>query len=97
MHALAVQGFSGGGFLGFGLIWAGVVAAYWLPTLIVIIRRGRVPSMGSVIVVNALLGWTLVGWMVALAMAFRDERPPPWPYPQQPPPPGWPPQQGRGR
>jgi hypothetical protein len=31
-----------------------------------------VPNEGSIAVLNALLGWTLVGWVVALAMAARS-------------------------
>jgi hypothetical protein len=30
-----------------------------------------VPHLGSIIAINVLLGWTLVGWVVALAMALR--------------------------
>ena len=48
---------------------------YFLPTLI---ASGReVPNLGSVVIVNLFLGWTLVGWVVALAMAARDTRPKP--------------------
>lgn len=93
MHALAAQDSGASFFLG-GLIWLAVFAAYWLPVIILIIRRGNVPSPGSVIVVNAFLGWTLVGWVVALAMACRDSRPMAWPPPYQQPPP---PPQGRAR
>ena len=32
----------------------------------------HVPNWGSVIVIDVLLGWTLVGWAVALAMACRS-------------------------
>jgi hypothetical protein len=28
--------------------------------------------MASVLVINLFLGWTFVGWVVALAMALRD-------------------------
>ncbi len=43
---------------------------YFLPTIIAVVRH--VPNVGSVLVVNLLLGWTLVGWVVALAMAARS-------------------------
>jgi Superinfection immunity protein len=33
------------------------------------------PNTGSVVVVNVLLGWTIVGWVVALAIALRDPAP----------------------
>jgi Zn-dependent protease with chaperone function len=42
---------------------------YFLPALIAAGRK--VPSAGSVFVVNLFLGWTLIGWVVALAMAVR--------------------------
>ncbi|MFJ6385087.1 superinfection immunity protein [Kitasatospora sp. NPDC092039] len=34
-----------------------------------------VPNRGSVIVVNVFLGWTVLGWIVALAMAARSGPP----------------------
>lgn len=57
------------------------VAVYFLPAFIA--SRRKVPHLGSVVVVNVFLGWTLIGWVVALAMACRDPRPhtaaiPPW-------------------
>ena len=47
-----------------------LVAAYFLPTLIAVMRQ--VPNTGSVVVINLLLGWTFVGWAVSLAMAARS-------------------------
>lgn len=66
-------------------------ALYLLPVLIGSIRR--VPDIGSIAALNVLLGWTLIGWVVALAMALRSislptppvqvvqnfAPPPPWP------------------
>lgn len=49
-------------------------ALYLLPVLIGSIRR--VPDIGSVAALNVLLGWTLIGWVVALAMALRSISPP---------------------
>lgn len=46
-----------------------VFGVYFLP-LIVAWRR-HVVNVGSVAVINVLLGWTLIGWVVALAMALR--------------------------
>jgi hypothetical protein len=42
---------------------------YFIPTIVGVIRK--VPNIGSVIVINFFLGWTLIGWVVALAMAAR--------------------------
>jgi len=47
------------------LMWIG---AYFLPTLIA--KRDK----GMIFVLNFFLGWTLVGWAVALALAMRDEK-----------------------
>jgi Superinfection immunity protein len=60
-------------------------ALYLLPVLIG--WRRRVPDIGSVAVINILLGWTLIGWVAALAMAFRSV-PPSGPPPRHLPPPG---------
>ena len=46
---------------------------YWVPTVVAVIRHVR--STGSVVVVNLLLGWTVIGWIVALAMACRSKDP----------------------
>jgi hypothetical protein len=72
---------------------------YMLPTIVGATRK--VVNIGSVAAINLLLGWTLIGWAVALAMALRTN--PPHAYPQYwaapgqppvdpplgPPPPGW--------
>jgi hypothetical protein len=46
-----------------------VLCLYFLPTIIALARKVR--NQGSVVVINLFLGWTLIGWVVALAMAFR--------------------------
>src|SRR5437879_6057432 len=43
--------------------------AYWAPTVTAVERK--VQGIGQVVVVNLFLGWTFVGWVVALVMAFR--------------------------
>jgi hypothetical protein len=47
-----------------------LAAAYFLPTIVA--RSRKVPNQGSVAVINTFLGWTFVGWVVALAMAARS-------------------------
>jgi hypothetical protein len=43
---------------------------YFLPSIIALARKVR--NTGSVVLINLFLGWTLIGWVVALAMAaFR--------------------------
>ena len=53
-----------------GLLTAGSAVLYLLPVVIGIARR--VPDIGAVAVINILLGWTLAGWLAALAMALRS-------------------------
>ena len=50
------------GFVMLGLI----IAIYFLPTLLA--KKDK----GMICVLNLFLGWTLVGWAVALALALRD-------------------------
>lgn len=46
------------------------LVTYLIPTIVAFVRH--VPNIGSVAVVNVLLGWTLIGWIVALALALRS-------------------------
>ena len=54
------------------LILAGI-AAYWVPTIVVLVRHA--PNVAQVVVVNLLLGWTVIGWIVALVMALKPVPP----------------------
>jgi Superinfection immunity protein len=47
-----------------------VLGLYFLPSIIGANRK--VPNVGSIVVINFFLGWTLIGWVVALAMALRS-------------------------
>lgn len=51
---------------------------YMLPFLIAAVRGHH--RVGSIAVLNFLLGWTFLGWVVALALAASAKRPPPAPY-----------------
>ena len=53
------------------LILAILIALYFLPTLIAAARQKLAPR--PVILVNILLGWTVIGWLVALVLAFTGE------------------------
>lgn len=58
------------------LIWAAVVVVsigvYFLPTIIAVSRG--IPNEASVAVINVFLGWTFLGWVIALAMAVSGIR-----------------------
>jgi hypothetical protein len=45
------------------------LGTYWLPSIIGYFRH--VPGLFAVVVTNALLGWTIIGWLVSLSMAVR--------------------------
>jgi len=60
------------------------ILGYWTPTFVAWLRH--VPNLGSVVVLNGFLGWSVVGWVVALAMACRSIPPAP-----AAPPANWPP------
>jgi hypothetical protein len=50
------------------LIMAGlillVLGVYWLPSILARIKRH--PDLVSIVIVNALLGWTVIGWVWAV-------------------------------
>jgi hypothetical protein len=82
-----------------GFTIAAVVVAYMLPTLVAWLRH--TPDLAAVAVINIALGWTFVGWVVALAMAVQKKTtpaiqvigqvntstqpPPDWPRSEPPP------------
>ena len=71
MHVLAQSADSNAvGAIKVAVITLAAFVIYLLPTFVGV-RRGA-PNMGSVGVINLFLGWTVVGWVVALAMALRD-------------------------
>jgi len=41
----------------------------WLGTITIVALMRKVPNQGSIAVINIFLGWTVIGWVVALAMA----------------------------
>jgi Superinfection immunity protein len=50
------------------LIAAAIIAAYWLPTIIA--ARRHTTRLAQIAIINGLAGWTFIGWIIALAMAF---------------------------
>ena len=51
---------------------AASVALYLLPALIAWARR--LPALTTVVTVDVLAGWTLIGWVIALAIALAPGR-----------------------
>jgi hypothetical protein len=53
------------------IVVAVLTAGYMLPWAVAVVRDVR---HWSVFWVNLLLGWTIVGWIIALVMALRAPR-----------------------
>jgi hypothetical protein len=51
----------------FIIMW---IFIYFLPTFIAIDKKSK--NKNAVIVINLFLGWTLLGWVVALAMSVSN-------------------------
>lgn len=48
-----------------------MIAAYFAPTIVAISSDHK--NTASISIVNVLLGWTLLGWVIALAWAFKKD------------------------
>ncbi len=58
----------------FGIIIQAVlfIGFYFLPSIIAARKKKR--NQGSVAVINLFFGWTIIGWVIALAMSASDDR-----------------------
>lgn len=56
--------------VGFLLMVAIAVAAYFLPTMVALSRNHH--NMSALAALNLLLGWTLIGWVAALVWALSN-------------------------
>jgi hypothetical protein len=50
-----------------------LIGLYLIPVMVGVARHA--PDLGSIAVINILLGWTFFGWVLALALAMRSARP----------------------
>jgi hypothetical protein len=50
-----------------GILLLNALAIYLIPCFVAFKRSH--PQQGSIIIINILLGWTFIGWVVALAWA----------------------------
>jgi hypothetical protein len=64
MHLLAIFFFP---IFGFGFVF------YFLPSIIAAARSKR--DLVSIFILNFLLGWTAIGWVVALVWALKTDVP----------------------
>jgi hypothetical protein len=64
MHLLPAFFFS---FIGFGFVM------YFLPSIVALARSKR--DIGAILLLNFFLGWTMIGWVVALVWAAKTDIP----------------------
>jgi len=50
-----------------------LVTLYMIPTGIAVLRNHR--NTGSIFLLDLLLGWTFIGWVVALVWSFSSQKP----------------------
>ena len=70
-------------FLPLGLVG---LLLYFLPTIVAASRHHS--SVIGILLLNFFLGWSVIGWIIALVWACLDQPsylPPPGPYPPYPP------------
>ena len=60
----------------FALLLIPFGAIHFLPTIIAALRHGR--SVVGIFLLNLFLGWTVIGWVIALIWALTNE--PRWVY-----------------
>ena len=51
-------------------VFGPMFAMYWLPTIVALVRHS--PSAPGIAVFNFFLGWTGIGWIVALVRALAS-------------------------
>jgi hypothetical protein len=55
----------------FTLFFLPLFVLHFLPAIIAGMRHAR--NFGWILLVNVFLGWTVIGWVIALIWALRDE------------------------
>lgn len=74
----------GAAIIGGILILLVALAMYVLPTIVAMMRKH--PQLAPIALVNIVLGWSFIGWIVALVWALTNPQPQQTVIIQQPPP-----------
>lgn len=53
------------------LCWLLLSVIYWSPTLVGAVRQRK--SIAGIAILNGYLGWTFIGWVIALVWAVVDD------------------------
>lgn len=54
------------------IIFIFLVAIYFLPTIVATIKEKK--NSTAIFILNLLVGWTLIGWVVALVWSFTEDK-----------------------
>lgn len=49
-------------------------AIYFMPSIVAYLNKAK--SFSAIFVLNLFLGWTLIGWIIALVWALKNEKTP---------------------
>jgi hypothetical protein len=55
------------------VVWLVIVAVYFLPSIVA--KNRLVRNFAQIFILNLFLGWSFVGWVIALIMAFKPVDP----------------------
>jgi hypothetical protein len=72
-QVLSLLGDDASGMAGGALLWLVLAVGYIVPSIVASVRSHH--NLGAIIAVNVLLGWTFIGWVVALVWALADPAP----------------------
>lgn len=73
MYGLTMLGDDAGATIQAILLMAVLALGYFVPTVIAASRKHH--NLGAIIAVNVLLGWTFIGWVVALVWSLTEAHP----------------------
>jgi hypothetical protein len=58
--------------IGLMFLFLPALAAYFVPTIIALVRRAR--NSLAIVLINIFAGWTFLGWVAALVWSIVDRR-----------------------
>lgn len=71
LFARSDAGIAIGGMLLLGILFAALVLVLWLLPVLIAQRRHH-PQTASIAVITVLLGWSLIGWTIAMCWAVSS-------------------------
>jgi uncharacterized RDD family membrane protein YckC len=54
-----------------GIVLIVLLLVYFFPTIVAILRGAK--KQAGIVIINLILGWTLLGWVIALVWAVSAE------------------------